>query len=81
MGIEYFELVRKALEYLEVIGGVCAICENSERITTSGQVDCKKYGIAQKPALRCIYYTPRGKYEVISGVQGEIKAEKKEGIQ
>jgi len=84
MGLDYFEIVRKALEYLEVIGGICAFCENVEIVYINGSVKCKIFGDLTKPALKCINYTPRGKkefYEAISGVQGEIKAEKKEGSQ
>ena len=85
MGVDYFELVRKALEYLEVIGGICAFCENAEVIYIGG-VKCKILGDLTKPALKCIHYTPHGKteffkaIEALSGTQGEITG-KKEGIQ
>jgi hypothetical protein len=82
MGLDYFELVRKALEYLEVIGGICAFCENAEIIYINGSVKCKTLGDIAKPALRCIHFAPYRKfYEAISRVQGEVKAEKKEGSQ
>ena len=73
MELDYFELVRKALEYLKAIGGICVFCENAEVIYISGSVKCKKLGNLILPALRCIHYIRKS--------EGEIKAEEKEGIQ
>ena len=83
MGVDYFELVRKALEYLEVIGGICAFCENAEIIYVNGSVKCKTLGDLAKPALRCVHYTSRVRteflkaIEALSGTQGE---ERKRGF-
>jgi len=75
--VDYFELVRKALEYLEMIGGICAFCKHVERVEAGGVVYCNVYGRVGA-VIKCKNYEPGEAYEAISGVQGEIKAEKRE---
>jgi len=73
--IDYFDLLRKALEYLKAVGGICALCEHVEVVYINGSVKCKKLGDLVIPALRCVHYT--GKMEFFEAI---IKAEKKRGL-
>jgi len=77
MPADYFEVVRKALEYLDLVGGICMFCKNCERVLTNGEVYCKLHGRTH-PAIKCKGYEPEVKLS-ISAVQGETKAEKREG--
>lgn len=53
-----FNLLGVAYKYFEMIGGLCALCENCERITVDRMVYCKKHG-AVNAMLRCSDFQPR----------------------
>jgi hypothetical protein len=87
--MEYFELIRKALEYLEMVGGICAFCDHVERVEVNGVVYCNVYGRVNA-TLRCKKFEPKGKTEFYFAISGgqkeptekkEESTEKKEGSQ
>ena len=75
MPVNYFEMIRKALEYFELIGGLCAFCKNCERVLTSGEVYCKLHGRTY-PAIICRSYEPEARLTT-----GPLQGEKREGVQ
>jgi hypothetical protein len=79
MPVDYLDVARKALEYFGLIGGMCVFCKNCERVATSGEVYCKLHGRTH-PVIKCKSFEPEAKLS-ISPVQGETKAEKREGAQ
>jgi hypothetical protein len=70
--MDYLELARKALEYFELIGGLCAFCKNSERVTTNGEVHCKVYGRTH-PVVKCKSFEAEARLELKPEVEPKTK--------
>ena len=51
-------LLGVAYKYFKMVGGLCALCENCERMTVDRIVHCKKHGDV-KAMLRCSDFQPR----------------------
>jgi hypothetical protein len=56
MELKILELIKTAIEYLKMIGGICVLCDHAEVIYVSGGVKCKKLGDLALPVLKCAHY-------------------------